>query len=113
MKIVISESLSSRKDKLEPWAEIMGAVVKTVVPKVDLGLFGMSSPDGYVVSKATGKKVIEAFKKANYSPFEQVDFFWVIESLHDSRIGVTVDMRDPNREDSEWNKAIIAFYTED
>ena len=105
MRVLISTS------GVEQWAKDMGKVVKSVVPKIELGMDGMASQDGVYLKKPVGRKVIAAFKVAGYKPFEQVDEFFVIQSKNDDNLGVTVDFRSEMTDDT--THCIIQFYAEE
>lgn len=52
-------------DKLDPWAEEMAKIIRTVVKNPDTSFGGMGS-DGMFLSKAKTQKVIDAFIAAGY-----------------------------------------------
>lgn len=100
----------SAKTQMEKWGKDMLAIVHSVNKKIDGGFGGMSSSDGVTLKKAEGKKLLEAFKKAGYEPYEQIDNFYVIESKDDETVGVTIDFRE---EMSSASQCVIAFYSDD
>lgn len=76
------------------WAKPMLEAIEIVVPtNGQHGLGGMGSPEGLVVSKTDGDKIIDVFKLRGYEPYEQIPDLWIIESLHDGEVGVSIDYR--------------------
>lgn len=51
---------------LEPWAEEMGKVIKSVIPGVQLGIGGMASEDGFYVKEADMRRILSALNKAGF-----------------------------------------------
>lgn len=57
------------------------------------------------VDKPTATKIIDAFKKAGYKPYEQLDDFWVIETKKDESVGLILDNQEGGSKfDMFWMK---------
>lgn len=83
--------------KMDAWAEEMTKILKTVLKKVDTGLSGMGSEDGYTVeSDSVVYKILEAFRK-NYKIVQGRD--WHSIKFGDGSKGIHIEAID----DGEWS----------
>lgn len=75
---------------LHPWADKMLAIMNTVTKVDPLDL----NTDGAHINISTGLQLIDAFTTAGYILYEQLDSYYVVESLDDEKVGVIIDFRD-------------------
>lgn len=102
--------LTESHTETHPWAAKMLEVVKKVSPKVAREITGIEGSEGTETPKATGKKIIDAFKEAGYKPRETESDLWNIPALRQNGVGLSVDSRADM--DLTPGKCLVIFYDE-
>lgn len=89
------------KFTLHKWAADMLHVVKSVDPKLAKEL-PRSFTEGVEIKASVGRRLLEAFEA--WKPFDELDNYWIIESLQDPDVGIIVDLRE------EPKSCLVSFY---
>lgn len=106
---VIGQEKLPRFSALDPWANEMGAIAKSVLADVSPNEY--SSQDGVWMPVKKAKAMIAAFKKAGYEPYEQLADYFVVESKNDEDLGMVFDFREETQHAvNERGMAVVNFY---
>lgn len=89
------------------WAQAILDIIRPVNPEVAQELEG-DTGEGVEILTSDGNAIIDAFRKAGFEPFEQVDNLWVIESKTQPDRGITVDFREEM--DFEEGHCCVVWY---
>lgn len=106
---VIGQAKLPRFSALDPWANEMGAIAKSVLADVSPNEY--SSQDGVWMPAKKAKAMLAAFKKAGYAPYEQHSDYFVVESKNDEDLGMIFDFREEMQHSAEERgMAVVNFY---